>query len=196
VNNVGKSHTMPVDYAETDQREIDDILTVNINSTLRVTSLVLPGMIQRCAPVSPPLMYTISNPCARPQPPRPRPHARLLLRRGPVAHARDLLRLQGLPLHLVRRAVRGGRAQGRDGPVPEHLLCRLGHVEDPAREPAGADPAGVREGVPRTGRERGRRVRDGAPGERDAVPDTRAARLCGASAFAMSWERCADGRRR
>jgi 17beta-estradiol 17-dehydrogenase / very-long-chain 3-oxoacyl-CoA reductase len=47
INNVGKSHEMPVDFVETTQQEIDDILTVNINGTLRTTSIVLPGMISR-----------------------------------------------------------------------------------------------------------------------------------------------------
>ena len=47
INNVGKSHDSAVYFAETPQEEIDAILTININSTLRVTSLVLPNLIER-----------------------------------------------------------------------------------------------------------------------------------------------------
>jgi len=47
VNNVGKSHEMPTDFVDTTQQEIDDILAINIHATLRMTSMVLPGMIQR-----------------------------------------------------------------------------------------------------------------------------------------------------
>ena len=47
VNNVGKSHTMPAYFAETTEQENEDIVTININGTVRVTHAVLPGMIQR-----------------------------------------------------------------------------------------------------------------------------------------------------
>ncbi|KDQ49272.1 hypothetical protein JAAARDRAFT_82253 [Jaapia argillacea MUCL 33604] len=47
VNNAGKSHEMPSDFAETPKHEIDDIVAINISAVLRVTSIVLPGMIQR-----------------------------------------------------------------------------------------------------------------------------------------------------
>lgn len=47
---------MPVDFAETAQQEIDDILTVNIAGTLRITSTVLPGMLAKCV-FSPPPGY-------------------------------------------------------------------------------------------------------------------------------------------
>ncbi|KAF8129950.1 hypothetical protein EV363DRAFT_1219869 [Boletus edulis] len=47
VNNVGKSHTMPSYFVETAEQEIEDIVTINVNATLRVTHAVLPGMIQR-----------------------------------------------------------------------------------------------------------------------------------------------------
>ncbi|KAF9047393.1 3-ketoacyl-CoA reductase [Panaeolus papilionaceus] len=46
VNNVGKSHNMPVNFAETPSDEMNDILTINCNATLRVTYTVLPGMVQ------------------------------------------------------------------------------------------------------------------------------------------------------
>ncbi|KAF8635192.1 hypothetical protein AX17_003968 [Amanita inopinata Kibby_2008] len=47
VNNVGKSHTMPTYFVETPQDEIEDIVTINVHATLRVTGAVLPGMVQR-----------------------------------------------------------------------------------------------------------------------------------------------------
>ncbi|KAG6369315.1 hypothetical protein JVT61DRAFT_9185 [Boletus reticuloceps] len=47
VNNAGKWHTLPSYFAETAEQEIEDIVTVNIMGTLRVTHAILPGMIQR-----------------------------------------------------------------------------------------------------------------------------------------------------
>ncbi|KAJ7594608.1 3-ketoacyl-CoA reductase [Mycena floridula] len=47
VNNVGKSHSMPVYFAETPRDEMNDIVSINVNATLRVTYAVLPGMVQR-----------------------------------------------------------------------------------------------------------------------------------------------------
>ncbi|KIL65897.1 hypothetical protein M378DRAFT_186262 [Amanita muscaria Koide BX008] len=47
VNNVGKSHAMPAYFIDTPQDEIKDIVTINVNATLRVTHAVLPGMVQR-----------------------------------------------------------------------------------------------------------------------------------------------------
>lgn len=47
VNNVGKSHDIPVTFAETEVHEINDILTININSTLRVTQIVLPSLLAK-----------------------------------------------------------------------------------------------------------------------------------------------------
>ena len=47
VNNVGKSHEMPSDFVDTPADEIRDILAINVSATLRVTSLVTPGMVSR-----------------------------------------------------------------------------------------------------------------------------------------------------
>jgi 17beta-estradiol 17-dehydrogenase / very-long-chain 3-oxoacyl-CoA reductase len=47
INNVGKSHDVPVPFAQTPEDEMTDIININCLGTLRVTQLVLPGMIQR-----------------------------------------------------------------------------------------------------------------------------------------------------
>ncbi|KAG8981719.1 hypothetical protein FRB94_010503 [Tulasnella sp. JGI-2019a] len=47
VNNVGKSHDIPTYFDETSNKEIDDILEVNIHATLRVTKMILPFMLKR-----------------------------------------------------------------------------------------------------------------------------------------------------
>ncbi|KAL3469065.1 hypothetical protein BJX99DRAFT_88509 [Aspergillus californicus] len=47
VNNVGKSHSIPVPFALTPEDEMADIITINCMGTLRTTQLVVPGMIQR-----------------------------------------------------------------------------------------------------------------------------------------------------
>lgn len=47
INNVGKSHDIPVPFAQTQQAEMDDIVGINVVATLRVTSIVLPGMMTR-----------------------------------------------------------------------------------------------------------------------------------------------------
>ncbi|KAG6889104.1 hypothetical protein C0995_003673 [Termitomyces sp. Mi166 len=46
VNNVGKSHAMPVYLVDTPKEEMTDIVAINVNATLRVTYAVLPGMVQ------------------------------------------------------------------------------------------------------------------------------------------------------
>ncbi|KAJ5604566.1 hypothetical protein N7510_009720 [Penicillium lagena] len=47
VNNVGQSHSIPVPFAQTPASEMANIVTINCMGTLRVTQLVVPGMIQR-----------------------------------------------------------------------------------------------------------------------------------------------------
>lgn len=42
---------MPVDFVETSDQEMFDILEININSTLKITKCVLPGMISRYIPI-------------------------------------------------------------------------------------------------------------------------------------------------
>ena len=47
INNVGKSHEIPVPFLLTPKHEMADIITVNCVGTLRVTQLIAPGMVQR-----------------------------------------------------------------------------------------------------------------------------------------------------
>ncbi|KAK4552332.1 hypothetical protein LTR86_010503 [Recurvomyces mirabilis] len=47
INNVGLSHSIPVRFAETPEKEMRDIITINCTATLRVTRLIAPAMIQR-----------------------------------------------------------------------------------------------------------------------------------------------------
>jgi 17beta-estradiol 17-dehydrogenase / very-long-chain 3-oxoacyl-CoA reductase len=47
VNNVGLSHSIPVTFVETEEKEMRDIVTINCTGTLRVTQIIAPGMVQR-----------------------------------------------------------------------------------------------------------------------------------------------------
>jgi 17beta-estradiol 17-dehydrogenase / very-long-chain 3-oxoacyl-CoA reductase len=47
INNVGKSHDMPVSFLETENAEMEDIIAINVKSTLKVTKVVAPGMVAR-----------------------------------------------------------------------------------------------------------------------------------------------------
>ncbi|KDN49917.1 NAD(P)-binding protein [Tilletiaria anomala UBC 951] len=47
INNVGKSHDSAVYFHETSEEEMESIVEINVNATLRVTRIVLPGMIGR-----------------------------------------------------------------------------------------------------------------------------------------------------
>jgi len=40
---------MPAYFIDTPQDEITDIVTINVNATLRVTHAILPGMVKRYA---------------------------------------------------------------------------------------------------------------------------------------------------
>lgn len=47
VNNVGKSHDIPVPFLETDAKEMRDIVNINVHGTLLITSLVAPRMVSQ-----------------------------------------------------------------------------------------------------------------------------------------------------
>ncbi|KAL8906689.1 MAG: hypothetical protein Q9207_001875 [Kuettlingeria erythrocarpa] len=47
VNNVGKSHDIPVPFVDTERQEIRDIININCHGTLLVTSLVAPLMVRQ-----------------------------------------------------------------------------------------------------------------------------------------------------
>lgn len=45
INNVGLSHSIPVDFVETQATEMEQIITINCLATLKVTQMVLPRML-------------------------------------------------------------------------------------------------------------------------------------------------------
>ena len=47
INNVGQSHSIPVLFNETEATEINNIININCFGTLKITKLVLPGMLER-----------------------------------------------------------------------------------------------------------------------------------------------------
>ncbi|KAK4054801.1 hypothetical protein OIV83_000725 [Microbotryomycetes sp. JL201] len=47
INNVGKSYDEPTYYQDLPESDISDIVEINVNATLRVTKIVLPGMVSR-----------------------------------------------------------------------------------------------------------------------------------------------------
>ncbi|KAL8950470.1 MAG: hypothetical protein Q9222_003510, partial [Ikaeria aurantiellina] len=47
INNVGKSHDIPVPFTQTDEQEMRDIITINCTGTLLMTSLVAPRMVSQ-----------------------------------------------------------------------------------------------------------------------------------------------------
>jgi 17beta-estradiol 17-dehydrogenase / very-long-chain 3-oxoacyl-CoA reductase len=52
VNNVGVSHEFPTDFIDTPPEELVAIKNVNVSATLRITSLIAPSMVSRCASLS------------------------------------------------------------------------------------------------------------------------------------------------
>jgi 17beta-estradiol 17-dehydrogenase / very-long-chain 3-oxoacyl-CoA reductase len=47
INNVGQSHSIPVPFILTPKDEIRDIIAINCLATLKVSQIVVPGMVQR-----------------------------------------------------------------------------------------------------------------------------------------------------
>jgi 17beta-estradiol 17-dehydrogenase / very-long-chain 3-oxoacyl-CoA reductase len=47
INNVGQSHSIPVPFLQTDQSEMNQIITINCIGTLRATQAIAPGMVAR-----------------------------------------------------------------------------------------------------------------------------------------------------
>jgi 17beta-estradiol 17-dehydrogenase / very-long-chain 3-oxoacyl-CoA reductase len=47
INNVGQSHSIPVSFLETPDREMQDIVTINCLGTLKTTKIIAPGMVKR-----------------------------------------------------------------------------------------------------------------------------------------------------
>ncbi|KAI9775047.1 MAG: hypothetical protein M1839_001599 [Geoglossum umbratile] len=47
INNVGKSHDIPVPFLLTPTQEMNDIITINCVGTLKVSQTIAPGMVQR-----------------------------------------------------------------------------------------------------------------------------------------------------
>ena len=45
INNVGQSHSIPVPFLETDEKELRDIITINNTATLRITQVVAPAIV-------------------------------------------------------------------------------------------------------------------------------------------------------
>ncbi|CAI4058933.1 hypothetical protein N7582_001244 [Saccharomyces uvarum] len=46
VNNVGQSHSIPVPFLETDEKELRDIITINNTATLLITQIVVPRITE------------------------------------------------------------------------------------------------------------------------------------------------------
>lgn len=49
VNNVGQSHSIPVPFLETDERELRNIITINNTATLKITQVVAPKIVHTVA---------------------------------------------------------------------------------------------------------------------------------------------------
>lgn len=46
INNVGQSHSIPVSFLETSEKELQDIITINNTATLKITQIVAPKIAQ------------------------------------------------------------------------------------------------------------------------------------------------------
>ncbi|KAK6456437.1 3-ketoacyl-CoA reductase [Scheffersomyces xylosifermentans] len=49
INNVGQSHSIPVPFLETEEKELNDIITINVTATLKITQVVAPIIAQTVA---------------------------------------------------------------------------------------------------------------------------------------------------
>lgn len=49
INNVGQSHSIPVPFSETEDKELRDIITINNTATLKITQAVLPVITETVA---------------------------------------------------------------------------------------------------------------------------------------------------
>jgi len=47
VNNVGRSHAVPIPFTETSEEEIDSIISINVTNTVKLTQLVLPTLTRQ-----------------------------------------------------------------------------------------------------------------------------------------------------
>lgn len=47
MNNAGKSYAYPEDFHASERKDMEDIVTININSVVRLTHMVIPGMVER-----------------------------------------------------------------------------------------------------------------------------------------------------
>ncbi|OJT02502.1 Very-long-chain 3-oxoacyl-CoA reductase [Trametes pubescens] len=47
INNAGKSYQYPEDFHATKTQDMEDIVTINISSVVRLTKMLLPGMVER-----------------------------------------------------------------------------------------------------------------------------------------------------
>ena len=47
MNNAGKSYTYPEDFHASARKDMEDIVNINVNSVVRLTHIVLPGMVER-----------------------------------------------------------------------------------------------------------------------------------------------------
>ena len=47
VNNAGKSYTYPEDFHASTAKDMEDIVSINVSSLVRLTRMILPGMVER-----------------------------------------------------------------------------------------------------------------------------------------------------